>query len=301
MADARIEHLSKDIQNDGLLIKVVEKLCSDMQNLQIQSEKIIDFVNKMKTSSKLSKFGSEMDQLVENYKRNEQSEQFEQNIKYSVRQRNLTTSNKGWVTLEKGQENEQNPFQTASTEGGNSGNGAISADKKADPSTPDKADGKQWLGGIESILGGGYMNLGNQKARSTTLKSLGSRVSTIGNKTQQSLMSFYKNTTLTQSPSGTIDVQKPNKSDEKTSFEFDPNQSPEIDPNLVSSTIVPETKPKPLSEPPMKPLQEQTAAKKDDDERKSMGSPMSDQTDEQPPQKTNSIKTNTSNIPNRPM
>lgn len=100
------------------------------------------------------------------------------------------------------------------------------------------------------------MNLGNQKARSTTLKSLGSRVSTIGNKTQQSLMSFYKNTTLTQSPSGTISAQQHNKSDDKTSFEFDPNQSPEIDPNLVSSAVVPETKPKPLSNPPIQPLQE---------------------------------------------
>lgn len=51
-----------------------------------------------------------MDKLVDKYKQNEQSEQFEQNMKYSVRPRNLTTSNKGWVTLEKGQDTEQNPF-----------------------------------------------------------------------------------------------------------------------------------------------------------------------------------------------
>ena len=89
-------------------------------------------------------------------------------------------------------------------------------------------------------------------------------------------MSFYKNSNVAQSPSGS---KNNGGADEPTDFEFDPNQSPEIDPNLVSKTVIPESKPKPLSEPPMKPLQDNTV-KQEEVEGKSMGSPMSDQTDE---------------------
>jgi len=103
------------------------------------------------------------------------------------------------------------------------------------------------LEGIESLLGGGYVSYGNAIKRTSTLKTLSSQMSTLSNKTQKSILSwsnavkqrasyvdasFNSSQILKQShepgrADSTIEAQ--NQGRDQASFEFDPNQSPEIE------------------------------------------------------------------------
>lgn len=86
--------------------------------------------------------------------------------------------------------------------------------------------GSQWLSGFETLLGGGVINVKKHKA---SVKNITSRVSTLGRELSGIIQSNI-NIEITQPvPKG----DKPNA--EPDTFEFDPNQSPEIDPTLIKT------------------------------------------------------------------
>jgi len=106
----------------------------------------------------------------------------------------------------------------------------------------------QWLGGIESFLGGGYAGLPDARVRSQTFASLTSKVSSVGSKVSaagtkvtphlsnagskaQNFYALVKSKTLTASTIGNDDMPSTARSQEGFEFE-DPNQSPVIDADL---------------------------------------------------------------------
>jgi len=57
------------------------------------------------------------------------------------------------------------------------------ADTASEDPTPKR--NSQWLGGIESFLGGGYAGLPDARVRSQTFASLTSKVSSVGSKVSE--------------------------------------------------------------------------------------------------------------------
>ena len=93
--------------------------------------------------------------------------------------------------------------------------------------------GSQWLSGFETLLGGGVINVKKHKA---SVKNITSRVSVLGKELSGIIQSNIN-----------IDISQPSQKGERTgpeaeTFEFDPNQSPEIDPTLIT-TPSPEKEP----------------------------------------------------------
>jgi hypothetical protein len=156
--------------------------------------------------------------------------------------------------------NPENPFEASApadgkddpwgdsfnTPGAASRQDTMAADTASEDPTPKR--NSQWLGGIESFLGGGYAGLPDARVRSQTLASLTSKVSSVGSKVSevgtkvtphlsnagskaQNFYALVKSKTLTASTVGNDDMPSTARSQEGFEFE-DPNQSPEIDADL---------------------------------------------------------------------